>query len=742
MDGPVAQRLAAQRLAAQRLAAQRLAAQRLAAQRLAAQRVWSSNLLKEQGVEEQGVEEQGVEEQEARGCSSSSAEGWAVCLLPGPLSSLSQQRLHVVGQQGVQIQLHGVDLHNLPTIRNHPLTTLHHVVDIEVRVPVKPELSLRGTFLQSLGGCPSVLHIALHPPQLCLPGASWGELNSSLVIIWLIIVIINSVFVIFPAVVIRGGPSVWAISPEERLKHDQKFDTLSPSMGFVSGEQARKFLLLSGLPASVLAQIWALADMNKDGKMDRLEFSIAMKLIKLRLQGTQLPSALPIIMKQPPVPAPPSTTAPQSCPTQPMVQNGFWVQHDARDKPCHVDPYLHGNSWTLTLDTNDRPRPLVPTATGLSPLIAPSSSRPLIPTMGNGTMGFLQPIPSGAMAAGLPRSASPYSSPLGLSSGLNTGSPLLDLGSNSSASSSPSVMSPMGPVPSDWAVPHASRLKYRQQFNSLDKQMIGYLIGEGCHGDHDADSDTAGFHLDGKLKAEEFILAMHLVDMAKYGQPLPLTLPTELVPPSQSELNMDYIDVCIYSIFDYVVVFQGSSEWIQLLSCRSRINSKPTWSERNAELEKRRQTLLEAERRERERRAQKEREEREMREREAQEAEERRKKEEERRLERQRELERQKEEERQREIERKEAAQRELERQRKEEWERRQRGELKIKKEQERDDIIRLKAKKKSLEMELEAVGNKQRQISDRLRDFHNKKKLQNTELDLTNQRKDTPAGH
>lgn len=70
----------------------------------------------------------------------------------------------------------------------------------------------------------------------------------------------------------------------------------------------------------------------------------------------------------------------------------------------------------------------------------------------------------------------------------------------------------------------------------------------------------------------------------------------------------------------------------------------------NAELEKRRQALLEAERRERERRAQKEKEEQERREREAREAEERRRKEEER----QRELERQKEEERQREIERRE----------------------------------------------------------------------------------------
>lgn len=37
---------------------------------------------------------------------------------------------------------------------------------------------------------------------------------------------------------------------------------------------------------------------------------------------------------------------------------------------------------------------------------------------------------------------------------------------------------------------------------------------------------------DGQLRADEFILAMHLVDMAKTGCPLPLTLPQDLVPPS------------------------------------------------------------------------------------------------------------------------------------------------------------------------------------------------------------------
>uniref|UniRef100_A0A7N9AUS9 Intersectin 2b n=1 Tax=Mastacembelus armatus TaxID=205130 RepID=A0A7N9AUS9_9TELE len=424
-------------------------------------------------------------------------------------------------------------------------------------------------------------------------------------------------------------PAVWAITPEERDKHDKKFDTLSPTMGYVSGEQAKKFFLQSGLPASVLAEIWALADMNKDGKMDRLEFSIAMKLIKLKLHGTPLPSALPMIMKQPPV-------------------------------------------------------PLVPGAAGLRPLINSTPTMPLIPTMGNAASGlsfffFVVFLFIYLFFVCLFHSCLCFSS----------------------ASSSPSMMSPMVAGPSDWAVPHASRLKYRQQFNSFDKQMTGYLTGHQVRGAMATTTLTqtqlasiwtlADVDKDGKLKAEEFILAMHLLDMAKSGQPLPLTLPTELVPPSQRDLKM--------------AVHQRSpsnlTELERILSFEDKF--KANMERGNAELEKRRLALQEAERREQERRAQKEREEREKREREAREAEERRREEEERRLELQRALERQKEEERQKEIERKEAAQRELERQRKEEWKTRRRGELQIKREQEQDDIIRLKAKKRSLEMELEA---------------------------------------
>lgn len=51
------------------------------------------------------------------------------------------------------------------------------------------------------------------------------------------------------------------------------------------------------------------------------------------------------------------------------------------------------------------------------------------------------------------------------------------LSSNSSSTTSLASISPKKGL-SDWAVPQASRLKYRQQFNSLDKLMSGYLSGK------------------------------------------------------------------------------------------------------------------------------------------------------------------------------------------------------------------------------------------------------------------------
>ncbi|XP_038132470.1 intersectin-2a isoform X2 [Cyprinodon tularosa] len=541
----------------------------------------------------------------------------------------------------------------------------------------------------------------------------------------------------------NGGSSVWAITPEERGKHDKQFDTLASVLGYISGEQARKFFLQSGLPASVLAEIWNLADMDSDGKMDRLEFSIAMKLIKLTLQGRNLPSSLPITMKQPP------TTS----------NSSFNMSSSARFGMGSMPNLSVGLSPMPSISTMPILTPIQanPPLPSVQPLVPVPMTLPLISSVGNlglpnGSVSLLTPqlVPSNA---GTPMSG--FSSPMAFSPspGVSKANSLLDLGSSSSNSSSTTSLASNSPKmgSGDWAVPQASRLKYRQQFNTLDKLMSGYLSGPQVRNALMASNLTqtqlatiwslADVDKDGQLRAEEFILAMHLVDMAKTGHPLPLTLPQDLIPPSLrggmkcGELVNGTGPYISPSLIDTTEI-ESTQKNKSGVSYEDKL--KENFARGSAELEKRRLALEEEQRKERERREREEREAQERREKEARELENRRRLEEERRLERQREMERQREEERLRELERKEAAKQEMERQRREEWERAKKEELRRRKEEEQEEISRLRAKKKSLELELEAVGNRHKQISDRLRDAQSKRRIQKAEVELINQKRDT----
>ncbi|XP_068822055.1 intersectin-2 isoform X1 [Capricornis sumatraensis] len=512
---------------------------------------------------------------------------------------------------------------------------------------------------------------------------------------------------------------MWAITSEERTKHDKQFDNLKPSGGYITGDQARTFFLQSGLPAPVLAEIWALSDLNKDGKMDQQEFSIAMKLIKLKLQGQQLPVVLPPIMKQPPMFSPlisarfgmgsmPNLSIPQSLPPVAPI----------------ATPLSSATSGT-TLPPLMMPAPLVPSVS--------TSSLP------NGTTSLIQPLSIPYSSSTLPHTSS-YSLMMGGFGGANIqkAQSLIDLGSSSSTSSTASLSgnSPKTGT-SEWAVPQPSRLKYRQKFNSLDKSMSGYLSGFQARNAllQSNLSQTqlatiwtlADIDGDGQLKAEEFILAMHLTDMAKAGQPLPLALPPELVPPSfRGGKQIDSINGTLPS-------YQKTQEEEpqKKLPVTFEDKRKANYERGNMELEKRRQAMMEQQQREAERKAQKEKEEWERKQRELQEQEWKKQLELEKRLEKQRELERQREEERRKEIERREAAKQELERQRRLEWERIRRQELLSRRNREQEEIVRLNSKKKSLHLELEALNGKHQQISGRLQDVRLRKQTQKTELEV-----------
>ncbi|XP_036396037.1 intersectin-1-like isoform X2 [Megalops cyprinoides] len=501
-----------------------------------------------------------------------------------------------------------------------------------------------------------------------------------------------------------GGLDTWVISVDERAKHDQQFHSLTPTpAGFITGDQARNFFLQSGLPPPILAQIWALADLNNDGKMDIHEFSIAMKLIKLKLQGHPLPPSLPPAMKQPPLPLPPAPP--------------FGMA------PMPGMPGLPGPPPV--------PLPAMP-GVGMSPPLV-SSVPPPVPPMANGAPAMIQPMTGFTHPAAA----------LNKSSSFNRSSTKLQKGQSFETPTAPAA-----PPPTDWAVPQSSRLKYRQLFNSHDKMMSGHLTGPQARTILMQSSlpqaqlasiwNLSDIDQDGKLTAEEFILAMHLIDMAMSGLPLPPVLPPDFIPPTFRRVRSGSgISVASLHVADQWVSEETDEEDSQSAEKKLPVTfedkKRENFERGNLELEKRRQALLEQQRKEQERLAALERQEQERKERERLEQERRRQQELERQLEKQRELERQREEERRREIERREAAKRELERQRQLEWERSRRQELLTQRNREQENIVLLKARKKTLEFELEALNDKKQQLEGKLQDIRFRLSAQRHEIESTN---------
>lgn len=60
----------------------------------------------------------------------------------------------------------------------------------------------------------------------------------------------------------------------------------------------------SKLPVQVLGKVWDLSDIDRDGFLDRFEFTIAMHLVYRALQGDTIPDELPMELSQDRVPKP------------------------------------------------------------------------------------------------------------------------------------------------------------------------------------------------------------------------------------------------------------------------------------------------------------------------------------------------------------------------------------------------------------------------------------------------------
>lgn len=85
----------------------------------------------------------------------------------------------------------------------------------------------------------------------------------------------------------------WSIDPQERAKYRQLFINLQPVDGYLPGNKVKGVLMDSKLPLETLGKIWDLADMDKDGKLNEHEFTVAMHLVYKALENKAVPNVLP-----------------------------------------------------------------------------------------------------------------------------------------------------------------------------------------------------------------------------------------------------------------------------------------------------------------------------------------------------------------------------------------------------------------------------------------------------------------
>ncbi|XP_017266428.1 epidermal growth factor receptor substrate 15-like 1 isoform X1 [Kryptolebias marmoratus] len=291
-----------------------------------------------------------------------------------------------------------------------------------------------------------------------------------------------------------ASDSQWAIRPDEKGKFEGIFESLSPVKGLLSGDKVRPVLINSKLPLDVLGKIWDLSDLDKDGHLDKEEFTVAMHLVYRTMEKEPVPSSLP-----------PSLIPPSK-----------------RKKSASA---LAGAVAVL------------PGFSGLKSSPAPlRETLRSTPALGSSTLLGSSTPPLGSVA-----------SSLGGTTPLSASAINLSPKHSFKSSSAPEVK---------WVVPVTDREKYKDLFKKTDVDNNGFITGtdiiEIFMQSNLSQSmlaqiwGLADTKQTGKLTQEQFALAMHLIQQkVNKGIDPPSTLAPDMIPPSErtsaSALSANYL---------------------------------------------------------------------------------------------------------------------------------------------------------------------------------------------------------
>jgi hypothetical protein len=315
------------------------------------------------------------------------------------------------------------------------------------------------------------------------------------------------------------------ISEESKQHYKRVFASIdTDNDGFLTGAQAREVFTKSNLPVADLGLIWGLADVNKDGRLDFSEFSIAFFLIQWRLAAKELPPAVPASLflsvgLAPPIPAAAAAVvaAPSPAPTPapaPVVV--------VSTTPT-INSAIAAAAGVLAAN---------PTNVSAAPAPAPATTySPSTATFSSGSSAFSDPSPSLMTPVASPA----YSMTNPTPAPAMPASPMVAIPTSNAFSSASSLSG-------EWAVTEAQRETYRGYFAKAlaqDPSGNGYVTAGTARtllsrsglpntvlAKIWALSDADG---DGKLAQDEFMVSMHLINLALAGTAMPDRLPDGLM---------------------------------------------------------------------------------------------------------------------------------------------------------------------------------------------------------------------
>ncbi|GAA95685.1 hypothetical protein E5Q_02342 [Mixia osmundae IAM 14324] len=209
----------------------------------------------------------------------------------------------------------------------------------------------------------------------------------------------NNMYSLFQSQQKQQQSLAWDITPEDKSIADGFFDELDPSrQGFIEGQVAVPFFLRSGLSEAILAQIWDLSDVRSEGRLDREEFAIAMRLITDTTNDKVVPTTLPASLVPPSMRA---QQAPSGLPNA-FVQAPTGPQRDLLDMDDNDDDPITSQALTSSP---------VPVKRGLSSP-TPAAGTPFAPTSAFGkTMTAPNSAPSPGTSATAPARPSTSATP-------------------------------------------------------------------------------------------------------------------------------------------------------------------------------------------------------------------------------------------------------------------------------------------------------------------------------------------